>query len=105
MAGSNDRPRQTTPEFLGQGSLLKCLHSGDVFTAIWGRFFSRYTQPSPGLPAPLGANMADKGRRTRKFREHLPSPADAPIHEHMEGKLVQSRMGRPKYGRIEVGTS
>jgi hypothetical protein len=45
MAGSNDRPRQTTPEFLRQGSLWKWLHSGDVFTAIWGRFFSRCKQP------------------------------------------------------------
>ena len=82
--------------FFWQGSRLKCLHSGDVFTAIWGRFFSRYKQPFQDSLHLSGANMADKGRQAREFREHLPSPADAPIHERMEGKLVQSRMGRPK---------
>jgi len=37
MAGSNDGPRQTTQESSWQGSLLKCLHSGEVYRDL-GRF-------------------------------------------------------------------
>ncbi len=96
MAGSNDRSRQTTQEFLGQGSLLKCLHSGDVFTAIWGRFFSRYKQPSQDslhLWAPTWPTRAGE----RGNSENICPPL-----QMLRSMSVWRKIGSIPYGKAKI---